>query len=305
MSDSGPLVLAIPVFNAAHYVAATLESLNAQGANLRWWLQDGGSTDATVEIARAHARPSDTVVSEPDEGQADAINRAFARMGGSIVGFINGDDVLTPGSAERIVNFFADHPHIDLIYGCVEWMDAQGEITGFHRGKIGSLGELLDVYNVWWGKRQWVQPEVFFRRSLYERVGGFDRQWHLAFDYDFWVRCMLAGARIAHTPAITARFRVHAAQKSSAADRAADEIRSIVQKHLPNAPLGFWTRLKLRAALSYDHYQLGRSTQEGAPRASFPSALLTHPHWLLSPLVRSRAQSSLAKALPFLRRKAK
>jgi glycosyltransferase involved in cell wall biosynthesis len=304
MKPREPLVLAVPVFNAEAYLAATLTSLNAQGEHLRWWLQDGGSTDRTVEIARSFARPGDVVASEPDQGQTDAINRAFARMGGSFVGFINGDDVLAPGSAERVARYFEDHPHIDLIYGCVEWMDAQGQVTGFHRGRIDSLSELLDVYNVWWGTRQWVQPEVFFRRSLYERVGGFDCRYHLAFDYDFWVRCMLAGARIAHTPAITARFRVHAAQKSSAADRAADEIRDIVQRHLSNAPLSPWRRLKMRAALSYDYYQLGRTTPDGSKRQSFGRALLTHPHWWLSPLVRKRAQSSLAKALPFRRRSA-
>jgi glycosyltransferase involved in cell wall biosynthesis len=268
-------------------------------------LQDGGSTDRTLEIARAKARPEDTIMSERDEGQTDALNRAFAKMGGSIVGFINGDDILAPGTAERVVTFFDDHPHVDLIYGCVEWMDAGGQVTGFHRGRIDSLAELLDVYNVWWGEKQWVQPEVFFRRSLFERVGGFNCEYNLAFDYDFWVRCMLAGARVAHTPAITARFRIHVAQKSTAANRAADEIRAIVQRHLPKARINLWRRLKLRAALSYDLYQLGRTTPDGAQRASFARALLLHPHWWLSPLARSRAQSSLAKALPFRRRRAK
>jgi glycosyltransferase involved in cell wall biosynthesis len=305
MSSSGPLVLAVPVFNAEAYVADTLRSLNAQGEYVRWWLQDGGSTDRTVEIARALARPGDVVVSERDKGQTDALNRAFGTMGGAIVGFINGDDVLAPGTAERVVKFLDEHPHIDLIYGCVEWMDAQGRVTGFHRGHITNVAEALDVYNVWWSERQWVQPEVFFRRSLFERVGGFDPQWNLAFDYDFWVRCMLAGARVAETPAITARFRIHAAQKSTAADRAADEIRAIVQRHLPKARIGMWRRLKLRAALSYDLYQLGRTTREGAQRASFARALFTHPHWWLSPLARKRAQSSLAKALPFRRPRAK
>jgi glycosyltransferase involved in cell wall biosynthesis len=290
------------VYNAASYLRATLESLNAQGPYARWWLQDGESTDDTVAIARSLARPGDVVVSERDAGQTDALNRAFQRMGGSVVGFINGDDTLAPGTAERVVAYFQDHPHVDLIYGCVEWMDESGRTTGFHRGEIFSLSQMLDIYNVWWRQKQWVQPEVFFRRSLYERAGGFDCRWNLAFDYDFWVRCLSAGARVAQTPAITARFRIHAAQKSAAADRAADEIRAIVRERLPQAPVGMWQRLKLRAALSYDLYQLGRTTPNGAPRKSFAIALLTHPTWLLSPLVRARAQSSLAKSMPFRRR---
>jgi hypothetical protein len=70
-----------------------------------------------------------------------------------------------------------------------------------------------------------VQPEVFFRRSLWAKVGGFQNRWRLAFDYDFWVRCFLAGARVAHDPDIVAQFRIHAAQKSAAAEQAADDIR--------------------------------------------------------------------------------
>jgi len=304
MSMGGPLVLAVPVFNGERFLGATLESLNAQGAAVRWWLQDGGSKDGTVEIAQRYARPGDTVVSERDSGQTDALNRAFHKMGGSIIGFLNGDDLLASGAAERVVRYFEEHPEIDLIHGSVEWIDESGEITGRHRGRITSLAEVLNIYDVWWRERQWVQPEVFFRRSLFDRVGNFDTQWHLAFDYDFWVRCFLAGARVARVPEVIARFRLHGAQKSTAAERAADEIRAIVRQHLPKAPIGWWRRSKLKAALDYDEYQLGRTTPAGTRRRSFSTMLLQHPHWLLATEVRRRIQSSLAKSIPFRRRRA-
>jgi Glycosyl transferase family 2 len=297
------LVLAVPVINAEEYLPATLASLNAQGPWLRWHVRDGASRDRTVEIARAMARPGDVIVSEPDKGQADAINHAFEAMGGDIIGFINGDDTLSPGAAERVVEFFRLHPHVDLIYGCVEWIDRHGTVTGRHAGNIRSLEDVLDIYNVWWRQRQWVQPEVFYRRSLVAKAGPFDTSLNLAFDYDFWVRCFRAGARVAHTPAVCAQFRVHAAQKSNASERAADEIRKVMQSHLDSgAAIAPCTRMRLRAALSYDLYQLGRTTPNGRERRTFPMALLAHPHWLLSPLVRQRAQSSLAKLLPFRRR---
>jgi glycosyltransferase involved in cell wall biosynthesis len=89
----------VPVFNSARYLATTLASLNAQGADVRWWLQDGASTDDTLTIAQKCVRPGDTMVSEPDNGQPEALNRAFAQMGGEIVGFLNGDDLLAPGAA--------------------------------------------------------------------------------------------------------------------------------------------------------------------------------------------------------------
>ncbi|RYD67829.1 MAG: glycosyltransferase, partial [Verrucomicrobiaceae bacterium] len=114
---SAPLVLAIPTFKSERFLSATLESLRLQGDNVRWWLQDGASSDRTVEIARSFARSNDTIVSEPDSGQADALNKAMTRMGGEIIGFINGDDCLLPSTAETVLKFFSENPDIDLVCG--------------------------------------------------------------------------------------------------------------------------------------------------------------------------------------------
>ncbi|MGV3533760.1 MAG: glycosyltransferase family 2 protein, partial [Chthoniobacteraceae bacterium] len=227
-----PLVLAIPTYHSARYLPATLESLKAHGGWVRWWLQDGASTDGTVEIARSLARSGDTVVSEPDGGQTDALNRAMRQMGGEIIGFLNGDDCLLPGAAQAVVEYFAEYPEVDLVCGRIQWIDEEGRVTGTHAGAIHTLEEVLDIYSVWWNDRQWVQPEVFYRRRLWEKVGGFDTGYHLAFDYDFWVRCFRAGAQVRHLPRELAQFRKHGEQKPTAAERAAEEIRTIVQKQL-------------------------------------------------------------------------
>ena len=286
------LVLAVPAFQAERFLPATLASLNAQGDRLRWYLQDGASPDRTAAIAREMARPGDTVVSAPDRGQTDALNRAIARMGGDIIGFINGDDLLAEHAAGRVLDFFDAHPEIDLIYGSVDWIDEHGALTGTHTGRIESLTEVLDIYGVWWRGRQWVQPEVFFRRSLWEKVGPFNTAYHLAFDYDFWVRCFRAGARVAHLPATLTRFRLHAGQKSAAAERAADEIRTILQKHLAeHPPLNPLRRWKIQAQLDYDLYQSGRSGRSGG----FFANLLRHPQWLLSPHAWRRTQAACTR----------
>ena len=294
----GPLTLAVPVFNAERFLAATLDSLNAEDDALRWWLQDGASTDRTVEIARNVARSGDVVASAPDRGQPDALNTAMRQMGGEIVGFINGDDVLASGTARRVLDYFEAHPDIDLVYGSVDWIDENGVVTGHHTGAIDSLAAVLDIYRVWWANRQWVQPEVFYRRSLFEKVGGFDISYNLAFDYDFWVRCFLAGARVAHIPQVFAKFRLHAAQKSNASAKAASEIRKIVRRTLDSgAPISAWKRWCLSAQLEYDRYQIGETVDANGQRPSFARAIFRNPQWLLSQLVRSRTHSSLAKAL--------
>jgi len=290
------LVLAVPNLNGARYLEATLRSLALNRPWVRWHFQDGGSTDASLDLALRYASPRDTVVSEPDAGQADALNRAFDRMGGDVVGFLNSDDCLADGAAQAVLEEFHRDPELDLLYGEVEVIDAQGAHVRTHRGHISSLAEILDIYEVWWGNRQWVQPEVFFRRRLWERVGPFDTRYRLAFDYDYWVRCFLAGAKVKRIPRVLARFRLHENQKSRAAVEAADEIRSIVGEALrKRPPISLLRAWKLARRLSYDRYQSGYDRRRGKARLSFAAALLSHPTWLAVPEVRQRIRISLSR----------
>jgi glycosyltransferase involved in cell wall biosynthesis len=281
-------------FNAARTVEETLRSVHGQtGVEIEYIVVHGASTDGTAEIIRRFAPQLAAFVSEPDRGQVDALNKGFARATGEVLGFLNADDVLLPGALEKVAAQFASAPGADLVYGGVEWIDLEGQPLGSHMGNISSLEEILDVFSVWWGERQWVQPEVFFRRELKSRVGAFDERYHLAFDYDFWVRCFLAGATPSQVPAPMVRFRRHAAQKSTDARRAVKEILAILSEHLAtNPPIGRGKIRELRARLDYTLYQ-------GLPvgqRTSFASALLQHPGWLLSPEVRQRILASIFKS---------
>lgn len=287
--------LVTPCYNAAPFIAETIESVLAQDIpGLEYFVLDGGSKDGTPEIIRRYEAQLAGWVSEPDSGQTNAINRGLARTTGSVLGFLNADDVLQPGALRAVLDAFDRNPDTELAVGEVEWIDAASRPVGTkHAGSIADLGEALDIYRVWWGQRQFVQPEVFFRRSLWERVGSFDESYHLAFDYDYWVRCFRAGARVAKVPKTLVHFRLHDGQKSSAAEEAANEIRAIVRKTLdtdPPIPRGL--RRRIEAQLSYDFYQLGRDSWAGRPRPSFGMALLQHPGWIFSPEVRARLQAA-------------
>jgi glycosyltransferase involved in cell wall biosynthesis len=256
---------------------------------VRWWLQDGSSKDDTANIARTFARHGDTIVSEPDRGQADALNKAFARMGGDIIGFINGDDLLTAGAAEAVLETFAKHPEVDIVYGGVEWIDAQGAPTGWHKGDISTIEEMLDIYTVWFGSRQWVQPEVFFRRSVWEKAGPFNTAYDLAFDYAYWVQCLMAGARVRRIARPLARFRLHELQKSTNASKAAAEIRDVVRKaFLLNPSISHSARARITAQMNYEEYHLAPQ-----PKLPFPKMLFRNPSWLRAPAVRDRLLRSL------------
>jgi glycosyltransferase involved in cell wall biosynthesis len=277
-------------YNSAATIEETIQSvLDQEGVDLEYIVVDAASKDGTPEIIRRYADRLAWWVSEPDRGQVDALNKGFAHATGEVLGFLNADDVMLPGTLKTVCERLVAAPDTEIVYGGIEWIDFDGHTTGSHLGDISSLDDALDIFRVWWGERQWVQPEVFFRRSLKERVGNFDERYHLAFDFDFWVRCFLAEAKVIRVPTSFVRFRRHAGQKSNAFERATNEIRSIVREHLgAKSSVGFWRRAELTAELDYDIYQ----SSPAETRPSFAAALASHPGWLLSPAVRNRLFAS-------------
>ena len=283
------LTVAVPNFNGARYLDSALASLAAQRPHLRWHLQDGGSGDDSLEIARRRAGDGDALASEPDGGQAAALNTAFAACGGDILGWLNSDDQLVDGAAQAVLAAFAAHPEVDIVYGEVDWIGADGEPRGHHAGRMDSLAEALDIHRVWWAGRQWVQPEVFFRRRMFERVGGIDSGYDLAFDYDLWLRMLEAGATALRLPRTLARFRLHPGQKSARAAEAAAEIRRSAHAALARKPpLPSASRRRIARLLDYDRYQAGEILAADGTRASLPAMLARRPDWLLLPEVRRR-----------------
>lgn len=283
-------------FNSAGTIEETIRSvLGQEGVELEYIVVDGASRDGTAQIIERYAERLTWWVSEPDCGQVDALNKGFAHATGEVLGFLNADDVLMPGTLKAVCERFAQEPAADVVYGGVEWIDMEGQPRGSHFGRISSLDEILDIFKVWWGERQWVQPEVFFRRTLKERVGVFDERYHLAFDYDFWVRCFLAGAKVARLPQPLVRFRRHAAQKSTDYQRAVNEIMAIAGEHLAgNPPIGGRRCRELRAQLDYTLYQSIPIER----RPGFAAALIRNPSWLLSADVRARIRGAFSRRRP-------
>jgi glycosyltransferase involved in cell wall biosynthesis len=292
------IALAIPNYNGARFLAETLESLEHNRPYVRWWFQDAGSKDESLAIAKHFVGAHDRIVVEPDNGQADGLNRAFQHMGGEIVGFLNSDDCLAEGAAEAILSEFDKDPSLDLLYGEVDWLDESAHVIGHHAGSISNLKEVLDIYRVWWNRRQWVQPEVFWRRSLWQRVGPFNTRYDLAFDYEYWVRCFKVGAKVKSIPRTLAKFRRHSGQKSCRPDAAANEMRTILNEVLASGvSIPILNRMRLEIMISYDRYQSGQDFPYPAVRPSFAEMLMRQPTWALLPPVRRRLVRSALRAL--------
>lgn len=285
------ITLAIPNRNGSRYLRETLSSLclPSNRVCVRWWLQDCCSQDDSVQIAEQFRSSDDAIRIAADTGQANGLNRAFAEMGGEIVGYLNSDDCLADGAASAVCDAFGRHPEADIVFGGVDWIDKENQVIGYHRGTISSLENVLDVYAFWWNKKQWVQPEVFFRRYLYDAVGGFDESFSLAFDFDFWVRILRLRPRVVSVPQTLVRFRRHDQQRSNDFNRANDEIRRAVLRQLndPACPLDSRFRAQLNRKLQYDLYHC-RSPLSPLCDLSFGKALLRSPGWLILPEVRGR-----------------
>jgi glycosyltransferase involved in cell wall biosynthesis len=199
-----------PSFNQGKFLERTLKSVLDQGyPNLEYVVQDGGSTDDSIAILRRYSDRLSHWESACDAGQAQAINRGFARQTGEIMAWLNSDDLLLPGALEYVARFFTAQPDVGVIYGHRLLIDA-------HDADIGRW--LMPPHSK--EAVVWVdfipQESLFWRRSAWEAVGGhLDESLQFALDWDLLFRFHNSGARFVRVPQFLAAFRVHPEQKTS------------------------------------------------------------------------------------------
>ncbi len=177
-----------PNFNGADLLERAIQSVASQDyRNLEHIVMDGGSTDGSLEIAERYRADLAHFVSEKDRGQYHAIAKGFSMATGDILCWLNSDDVYFPWTMRIVARIFSDHPQIEWIMG-VRCELRDGAVQGisnvipFPRDVIRSgafyprgLGCIM-------------QEGCFWRRSLYERVGGISLSWPFAGDYELWIR---------------------------------------------------------------------------------------------------------------------
>lgn len=199
-----------PSYNQAQFIEETIRSVLLQGyPDQEYIIIDGGSTDGSADIIRKYADHLTFWVSEPDQGQAHALQKGFARATGEIVAYLNSDDVYLPNTLTTIVTRFLLDPELALVHGDAVLIDAAGQTVGHKQGLSGDyLRFFLELVN------PILQPSAFMRRNALEKAGGIDPAFHMAMDYDLWCRIGLRGMKIEHIPQFLSRFRIHAKSKT-------------------------------------------------------------------------------------------
>jgi GT2 family glycosyltransferase len=203
-----PLVsIVTPCLDSREFVEAAIESVRRQTyPRLEHVMVDGGSTDGTLEILARH--PHLRWRSEPDRGQADAVNTGIGMAKGEILGWLNADDLYEPDTVAAAVAALEREPGADLVYGTCRAVDGAGRILHVTRSAPLDLTRLLT------SDLPLPHPAVFFRRRLVDRIGLLDPALHLALDFDYWIRAAQHG-RCAYAPAVRATLRHHPGAKSA------------------------------------------------------------------------------------------
>lgn len=210
-----PLIsIVTPCLNRAGMVADAVESVLAQGyGNFEHIIVDGGSTDGTLDVLARY--PHLRVISEPDRGLYDALNKGVAMTKGAIVGHLNSDDIYEPGAFATVAGRFAREPGLDSVCGgavIVEGERIVRDCRASHHAPLSFTNALLGVPII---------NARFFTRRFYDRVGPYSLAFRLAADRDFLVRALLAGCRWQAVDACLYRYRMHGGSLTCTRDEAA------------------------------------------------------------------------------------
>jgi glycosyltransferase involved in cell wall biosynthesis len=278
-----------PSLNQGRFIERTIQAVLAQdtgGRALEYMVVDGGSHDNTLEVVRAYA---DRLrwVSEPDRGQADAVNKGLRSTSGDTIGWLNSDDVYFPGAIQAACDFLDAHPQVDVVYGDAVHIDERDEVVGTYPTEPFALGRLEETCFL-------CQPAVFFRRRVVERFGFLDERLHIALDYEYWLRLARGGASFAHLPRVLAGWRLYPGIKTYAGR---------MQMHLEvnRMMLEQLGRVPDRWIFNYAHAKLEQTSIDSSQHLRFAVALTALTLWASLRWNRSVAPSVRTTTLIWLR----
>ena len=204
-----PLVTIVtPCVDEVRYIEEAIQSVRNQSYPcIEHLVIDGGSTDGTLDILRRH-EDFLRCVSEPDAGQAHAINKGFTLAKGKIFAWLNADDLYAPDAVASVVAYFKSNPQAQFVYGDAVAIDEKRRRYGRRMNVMpGALSELVHETDFI------VQPAAFWCAALWRAIGPLNESLHYTMDYDLWIRAaQKTSLHYVNRP--LAEERIHPATKS-------------------------------------------------------------------------------------------
>lgn len=190
---SPPVISIITVcLNSHATIERTLRSVIEQKtSDTEYIVIDGGSIDGTQEIVSRFGGGVDLFVSEPDAGISDGFNKGISLANGSIIGLINSDDTLLPGTLQKVIEYFKCHPDVQVLHGDLL----------LYKGNL--LVKRVVPANRWWYPWRLVlfnHPATFVRKSVYECYGHFSLGYRIAMDVEIFLRWLVSGVKMVYLP---------------------------------------------------------------------------------------------------------
>ncbi len=204
------------VYNNKNTIKDAIDSVLSQTyENIEYIVVDGGSSDGTVDILQSYGDKISKLISEPDKGIYDALNKGIESASGDVIGFLHSDDVYSNSSLlSKVAYLFGEH---DGVYGDLVYTPKDDTEKIFRHWRAGEF----HANKLAWG---WMPPHptLFLKREVYKKHGGFDLDFKIAADYDFMLRVLHTGIKTGYIPEVLYKMRLGGKSNKS--------LKNIIQK---------------------------------------------------------------------------
>lgn len=200
------------VYNRANVVKCALDSVSSQSYEIEHIVIDGGSDDGSVEIITNSASPNTKIVSEPDQGIYDALNKGISMANGDVIGILHSDDYFADSAVVHDVMLKFSKYDFDMVYGDLNYVsnDEKGKVLRHWRAGKFTAAKL---------RFGWMPPHptLFVRRCVMEEYGKYDCSFKIAADFDAMLRWFsIKGLKIGYIPRVLVNMRVGGVSNGSA-----------------------------------------------------------------------------------------